>query len=370
MEKKTEGSGWESFAAKLFCLLAGVLLGYLAVRYAGRAALVFLIAWAVAAVIDPLARKTEKHLRLPRKLCAAVYVTVLLGLLGLVLFFAVRRLVRELEGLLEWLSDNGAVVVQKLGEAMEYLGALPAKLTGVTAGEGDGAEILRDSVTSMVSGVINETVSGLGTAVTSLLSKLLRAAPEALITLVVTVMACFYLSMDYQGIRDRLIGLLPSRAQMRAQAIRKRGAMAIRGYLRAYVVLFLLTFGQVFVGLLLLRQRYAFLIALLIALVDILPVLGTGTVLIPWAIVMLILGRYPFGFGLLILYGVVTVVRQIAEPSLVGGRLGLHPLASLFFMFLGFQLFGVLGMLLGPFVAFVAKAFLGGGEEMGSGQLF
>lgn len=355
MEEKNDGDRWQTRASKLFCLLAIALLVYLTLRYAGGVLLVFSIAWAVAAVIDPLARKTEQRIGLPRKLWAVLYVILLLVFLGVGVFWIVSRLARELEGLMAWLGEHAPVIVGKIGEGVAYLGELPAKWTGEA--QSASAEQLRESLTGMLLGVMNDFAESFGGRITALLGGLLRMAPEALITVVVTVMACFYLSMDYRGIRDRLIGMLPSTSAQTAHRVRIRAASAIRGYLRAYVVLFLLTFVQIFVGLLILRQRYAFLLAILIALIDILPVLGTGTVLIPWAIVSLLLKNYSFGFGLLILYGVVTVVRQIAEPHLVGGSLGLHPLASLFFMFLGFQLFGVFGMLLGPAAAFIAKEF-------------
>ena len=140
--------------------------------------------------------------------------------------------------------------------------------------------------------------------------------------------------------------------------MRPRIKGAIRGYLRAYLLLFLLTFSEVLIGLLILRQHYAFLIALLVAVVDILPVLGAGTVLIPWAIALLLFRQYSLGFGLLILYGVITIVRQIVEPYALGSRLGLHPLLSLLSMFTGFQVFGIPGMLLGPGVAMLIREYL------------
>ena len=129
----------------------------------------------------------------------------------------------------------------------------------------------------------------------------------------------------------------------------------MRCYAKAYLLLFLLTFVEVLCGLLILRRPYAFLVAFVIATVDILPVLGTGTVLIPWAVILLLSGQYRTGLGLLILYGVVTVVRQIAEPHLIGGTLGIHPLATLFFLFVGVRLFGFAGVLLAPLAALLFR---------------
>ena len=131
-----------------------------------------------------------------------------------------------------------------------------------------------------------------------------------------------------------------------------------RRYVRAYAILMLLTFVEMFIGFSVLRVPYSFVLAILVAVVDLLPMFGTGTVLIPWAVGALVLGQYPLGSGLLILYGISLIVRQVAEPRLVGASLGLHPLASFAAMFAGFRLFGIVGLFLGPAVVLAIKGVL------------
>ena len=133
---------------------------------------------------------------------------------------------------------------------------------------------------------------------------------------------------------------------------------ALKSYAKAYLLIMLLTFCEVFVGLLIMRRRYAFILAFLIAVVDILPIFGAGTVIIPWAVFELITKDTRTGLGLLILYGVVTIIRQIAEPKIVGESLGIHPLATLVAMFAGLKLFGFVGVLFAPMVAIVVKEIL------------
>ena len=149
---------------------------------------------------------------------------------------------------------------------------------------------------------------------------------------------------------------LPPRIAVNLPKWRARAKAVSFRYLRAYLLILLTTFAELFVGFLILRVRYAFLLSLLIAVVDIFPVLGVGTVLIPWAVVLLIRKNFYLGFGLLILYGVVTVLRQIIEPRLVGKSLGLHPLAALIASYAGWRWFGFLGMALGPVAAMAVKA--------------
>ena len=125
--------------------------------------------------------------------------------------------------------------------------------------------------------------------------------------------------------------------------------------LRAYLLIMLITFGELAAGLLLLRVDYALFIAALVAVLDILPLIGSGGILIPWAVIALLRGDTPLGVGILLLYGVITVVRNIIEPKIVGGQIGLHPLVTISAMFFGIKVLGVGGILLGPIGALLLK---------------
>ena len=124
---------------------------------------------------------------------------------------------------------------------------------------------------------------------------------------------------------------------------------------RAYCYILLFTFLEIFAGLWLLRVPSALVIAAIIAFLDILPLIGSGGILIPWALLELLRGGYPLGVGLLILYGIVTVVRNAIEPKLVGQEIGLHPLATITAMFLGLNLAGFGGMLTAPLAVLLIK---------------
>ena len=129
--------------------------------------------------------------------------------------------------------------------------------------------------------------------------------------------------------------------------MRERVFWVCRRYLRAYFFIFLLTFGELLLGFLLLRLNYAFWLAWVTALLDLLPVLGVGLVLLPFGIFELCTGQVLRGVGLLLLYAVITVVRQVVEPRWVGKSLGVHPLLLLFGIYAGLRIFGVAGLLVG-----------------------
>ena len=116
-----------------------------------------------------------------------------------------------------------------------------------------------------------------------------------------------------------------------------------------------ITFFELYLGVSLLKIPAAPILALLVAVVDILPVLGTGTVLIPWGLVLLILGNTFLGVGILVLYLVITVVRQTLEPKIIGSQVGLHPIVTLLCIYAGAQLIGVVGIFAFPVIATVIK---------------
>mgnify|MGYP000290831249 FL=1 len=131
--------------------------------------------------------------------------------------------------------------------------------------------------------------------------------------------------------------------------------------LRAYLLIILITFVEMTIGLGILKlaglyeSSYILAIALLTAIVDILPVLGTGTVLIPWAVYSLCTGRVGFGIGLIVIYVAISVIRQIIEPKLVAGQLGLPPVVTIVGMYIGLQLFGFIGLFLVPLTLIMLK---------------
>ena len=137
--------------------------------------------------------------------------------------------------------------------------------------------------------------------------------------------------------------------------------------IKGYVIIMFITFVELSIGLLLLKINNAILIALLIAILDLLPVLGTGTVLIPWGIINLILGNYFIGFALIILYVAILVIRNVIEPKIISKQVGLHPLITLLCIFIGLKLFGVLGMLILPVITIMLFDLYKDGEFDGLG---
>lgn len=353
MEKKND---WERRAARWVCIALALLGAYLALQYGTAILLAFGLALAIAMIVYPLSVRASRFFHLPQRLLAIVFVLLLLALLitgASLLLVQIGKEVQELLSHWEHGQDGVTGALERLWErVMIRLESLPLI--------GSLARLLRSpssehAMGSFLSDMLQKMLSEIGSTCSTAIGRMLRATPRFFVGVLVTVMATFYLSADYGTLCQRFEALFSPETGARIRHLRSGAGRALRRYVRAYLLLFFLTFAEALIGLFLLRRPYALLFALAIALVDLLPVLGAGTVLIPWALGSLLFGNYQTGLGLLILYGVMTMIRQIAEPHLVGGSLGLHPFVTLFFMFIGFELFGVFGMLISPGVALLIK---------------
>lgn len=346
---------WERWAAILFCLLAGGGILILTRQYVLPILLPFLAAWLISLIVRPAAERVAGHLHLPPKLCAALVLTLLLATLMLLLGLAARRLMLEMSRLLELIIENDGRLPGVVDESFDLFAFLMERL-GIDPGADSGYELFRERFYEMLTDMTGHMTERLSAEIPTFAARVFVALPSILLFLVITVIAAFYFCMDDRAIEQRLFGLLPRQVREKLPLLRGRARQISWRYLKVYLLLLLLTFGELLVGFLILGVEYAFLLALIIAVLDMLPIIGVGTVLIPWSLVAFFQKDFYLGFGLAILYLILTVLRQIVEPKLLGKSLGLHPLLTLFAGYTGWRLLGFLGMLLGPVAAVLIKS--------------
>ncbi len=346
---------WKELAAKLICLFFAILLALFCLRYLFGILLPFLAAWLLSLAVRPMAKRFSAKTGIPRTVWAVLLPILFFVGSAALIGFAVWRGGQELSRLLSRLLSEdgqvGSVLTSWIAEGEGIISRLPW-FSGMADAD---AIALRTAIEELLTRCIGGIVTSLASALPELAARLLSALPSVFLMLLVGVIASFYFCLDGERITNGLFELLPPFLAERAQTLRKRVKKLSFRYVRAYLWLLLITFASLFVGLSILRVEYAFLLSAIIAVIDLFPVLGVGTVLIPWALIALLRQNFYLGFGLLILYVALLILRQILEPRLVGGSLGIHPLLTLFAGYAGFRLFGFLGMLLGPFVALLLK---------------
>ena len=361
---------WKRSAAITVSVLGAIVALYLIGRYALRLFLPFFIAFLLALLTRPVVVWLSRRTRCPQKIIAALSTLLTLLLLGGGLYFLCSRLLIELQKLFMFLIEDSA---RPDGQTARFIGVIKGFFQRIPFIEklqrADFLQYFVGDTEVFVKEQLQTVLSRLSERVTGFLGAMLRGLPSLLLFVLITVISCFYFAIEFEAVCRALTRLIPRRFADRVPALRARAVGAVRRYFRAYFLLFMLTFAQLSIGFVILRVDYVFLLAFLTAVLDILPVLGVGTVLVPFALFSFAMGNVYRGVGLLILYGVMTIVRQIAEPHLVGKSLGLHPILMLVSFYAGFKLFGVAGVFLGPALALLIKAFLGNREKEEEGKL-
>lgn len=321
---------------------------YLAARYVLLWLLPFVIALGLAALAEPAIDFCRRKMRFKRAFTAAVLTLALLAGLSTLVWLLLEQLLAQAVDLLTNLPDR-LTALPLLLEELEvrfntFCAACPAAVRL-------WLEQLLESLSVQLPALLQTFSSRCLSFVTTALS----ALPQAFLFCATTALAVFFTAGSYPAICAFFRRQLTPAGLTTARGVKENLFITLGKWLRSELTLIAITFLQLLAGLVLLRHPYALLLSFLIALIDALPVFGTGTVLVPWALLSCITGQVPYGIALAALYAVITLVRTVLEPKIVAAQAGLPPLAALMAMYVGFCVLGVPGMLLLPIALLFAK---------------
>jgi len=240
----------------------------------------------------------------------------------------------------QWFSGVVAILPSILPDFLEIADNLNISLTQSLKG-------LPPAVTDYISTLpskLTDVITSLGISLSDWVLNIATSIPSYLISIIVTVVASCYIAYDY----DKIILFAKRKTPFKIWSIiieiKDTFFKNIFKMLKGYILLMLITFTELSIGLLLLKQSNAILLAAIICVIDILPVLGTGGIVIPWAIISFFTGNIWKGLGLILMYIIITIVRNFLEPKVIGNQVGLHPLITLLSMFCGLKLLGIIGL--------------------------
>lgn len=328
--------------------LAVAAAAWLGIKYLLPLVMPFLLGGLLALVAEPAVRVGVRKCHLPRGVATGVGVTLTLVLLMGVLSLVGALAVKEIGSLVRRLPDVQNTVEQGLvllrDRLIGVVQGLPEKMrvfaTGQILALFDGSSKLLVRATDRVPGMIG-----------SALGKI----PNGVLGLGTGLLSAFMISARLPRLRSWITTRIPKSWQEKYLPAIKRLGSSLGHWLTAQGKLAAVTWGIVSAGLVLLGIPYGILWAALIAMVDAVPVLGTGTVLVPWALICLLQGQTMRGLVLLAVYAVAVLTRAVLEPRVVGKHLGLDPLLTLLFLYTGYRLWGILGMVFAPMLAVVTK---------------
>ena len=321
-----------------------VCLCWLALR-AIPLVLPFLLALILSALLNPLVRFLHRKLHINQKAVSVSIMALLYILIGLLIALAATQAVVVLQGLVTRAPDYYRdVIVPMLTEMGTQLDQWIENLSPAWSASFDALQ-------RSLSSTLGEQVASFSGKGVTFLSRVVGSIPGFLIALVFTVLLSFFISAQYDKVTAFFRKILPPKATDIYHEMTRLLRGTVFKYIRAVIILMLCTFVELTIGFLILGVSNPVLKAAGVAIFDALPVFGTGGIMIPWVLAELLLQDFGLAWQLAVLYAIVTVIRNVIEPKVVGDQLGLNPIVSLISIYLGYKLLGVIGMIFFPILA-------------------
>lgn len=339
----------------LFWLIVSAII-YVIYKYAIPLVLPFLLGFLIAFVLKPIIRKLSKSTKLPIAPVAIVVVLLfygaigaVVGLLGYELITFISRIMNDLPSLYQ------SSILPLLDHLFDWFNEIFASFD-------EGLMATLSNISGNFLESLSTFVTSLSTWALRVLSNFATKIPLFIVSFIIMIISSFFIAVDYERITTFFKSQIPAKVNLMILDIRLYLKATLIQYLKSYLIIIIMTFVELAIGFTILGINQAILVAILVAILDIFPIIGTGGVVIPWAIIAFFNGDIFVGVGMLILYAIVTVVRQVMEPRIVGVQVGLHPLLTLLSMFVGVRLFGALGLFLVPMTIAVLKGLHDGGK--------
>ena len=304
----------------------------------------FLIGILIAVAVERLVNFFIVKFKWPRKLVGTILVVLVYVLIGVLLSLIITALVKEalaLSSNIPNIYEESKIEYNAIYKTLEeFLKNTPETISNSIY---DLGLKLLGKATEIATNLVNSVI------------QFIMFVPNIMIYIIITFLATLFLVTDRRTIARYLTDIFPNELVNKVSNVIVKSFKSLGSYLRAQCIMICITFVELLIAFTILKQPYPLTLALIVAIVDALPILGTGTVLIPWAIYSAVTGNIGMGIGLLVVYLVITVVRQLIEPKVVSKNIGIHPFITLLAMYIGFKIFGLFGLIVGPVVMVIFK---------------
>ena len=324
-----------------FTIIVGIVILFM--RYVLNAIMPFFIAFVISLVLRPIVRFLNKYCKVSKKFASIVLVVVFFSTVGFAAVIASISLIEDIK-------DIGLKLPEYFNEEIiplftKYSGVLNELLVKYDI------NFNLNEVIATVGG----SISKLSTSVFKYTGSLAVSVPGLIVDTIICVVSTYFFTADMDVFKKFIERQLSDNSVNIFNNVRTHFKSTIWNYIRSYALIVLITYTELIIGFLIIGIKNPFVVAFIIAIFDILPIVGCGTILLPWLIIALFQGNTHLTLGLLILYIVITVIRNIMEPKIVGDQVGLHPLVTLFSMIVGSFVFGPLGLLGFPVALVIIK---------------
>ena len=350
MEEESRTEIYKRICVHLAIVLCGILFLVFVLPRLARFFTPLIIAWIIAMMANPLVRFLEKRIKIMRKHGSAiVIVLVIVAISGLLyavtaaLFTQVSSMFETLPGIYENVMDNLQQFAFSLHEKYDII---PANIKNFFS---DNESKINEYIMAALNSLSTSPVSAVGSVASSIV--------DTFIISILTLMIAYFFTAGNDKIKSVVKKCMPVGISDSIEIIKNTVFIAIGGYLKACFQIMIVMFIILLLFFLVMKVDYAVPVALITAILDFLPFIGTGTVLMPWAVYSVITGEYLKALALVMAYLVTMIVRRLLEPKLVGDSIGMSPFLTLISMFIGYRITGMLGLIIGIPVGMVIKEF-------------
>lgn len=293
----------------------------------------FVFAIIIAIITRPFTSFLKRKLRFSNSIAALVSTVIVFAILGILISAVFFKITIEAKTLLNSLPNFNSVVASVedfLNNLKVYYDQIDPSLAGKIT---DQLTKIADSTFNVVTGILTALIS---TAI---------GLPVILMVVFVTLLATYFFSKDLLRMEVRFTSIFSQKGKENVKAVWKESGKMIVGYFKSYSIIVSLTFLESFIGFSILNVKYALILSIACAILDVLPIIGISAIYLPLAIIFLASQKYGMAIGVIVLLTLITVIRQIIEPKLYASNLGLHPAAVLAAIFIGIKVYGFIGML-------------------------
>lgn len=299
----------------------------------------FVIGWIISLIANPLVKFFEKRLKLVRKHGSLVVIVGVLALVVTGCYFLLAWLIREGISFVKSIPDSYSSIVDGFREIGTNFSSIFSKLPP------DICNMITEFFVN-IDNYVGELIGKLGIPTLSIVGDITKNIPNLLVMTIFMLLSAYFFVADKEKITTGIHKVIPVSFINQLLWIKNMFAKAVGGYFKAQFKIMAVIAVILWFGFLILGLNYAALWAILIAFLDLLPFLGTGTIIWPWAAFKLLTGDYHIAAGLMIIYVVCLLVHQLLQPKFVGDTVGMDSLTTLFCMFIGYRISGVLGMII------------------------
>ena len=296
------------------------------------------IGWVIAAIANPPVKFLEEKLKITRKATSAVVIVIVLATIVALIYFVASALIRQGIGLAESIPDKWA----ELEESFDETGS---KLDGFYSSLPDGIQHILDKAEDGIGTLVSGVVGRLGTPALNAIGNFAMGLPNLLVCTIMSVLAAYYFVADRKYLTNFLKKHIPAKITGKWSIASASMRKAVGGYFLAQIKIEAFIYVLLVIGLLIIGVDYVPLVALGIAFLDFLPFLGTGTVMVPWAVIELISAEYRTAIAIMIVWIVTLIIRQLIQPRIMGAEVDMPPIPTVILIFIGYRVAGVLGMI-------------------------